>query len=99
MSIFNVLKSTGLPVAYSHFRTAVNPPFVVYTGNGQENFSADNTFYHSRNSYLIQYCYVKKNEKAEAAIEAALLAAGYQYEKSEDTFNQDADLFEIYYYV
>lgn len=96
--IFDVLQSTGIPCAYSHFRTAKKPPYLVYIGNGQDNFAADNTYYHSRNNYQIEYYYKDKDEQKERAIEAALLAAGYPYEKSEDTYIDEQGLFVIYYY-
>jgi len=99
MSIFNTLKSTGLPCAYSHFKKPQKPPFVVYIGNGQETDAADNTWYHRQNSYQIEYYYTEKNEANETAIENALLSAGYQYEKSEDAYIEDQGLFVIYYYV
>lgn len=99
MSIFEVLQSTGLPVAYSHFRTAQEPPFIVYMGDGQQTLSADNTFYWTDNDYQVEYYYKLKNETDEAAIEAALLSAGYQYQKSEDVYIQSEDLFVIYYTI
>lgn len=99
MSIFEVLQSTGLPVAYSHFRTAQEPPFIVYMGDGQQTLSADNTFYWTDNDYQVEYYFKKKNETNEAVIEAALLNAGYQYEKSEDAYIQSEDLFVIYYTI
>lgn len=99
MSIFEVLQSTGLPVAYSHFRTAQKPPFIVYMGDGQSTFSADNTFHWTENDYQVEYYFTKKNETNEAAIEAALLNAGYQYQKSEDVYIQSEDLFVIYYTI
>lgn len=99
MSIFEVLQSTGLPVAYSHFRTAQEPPFIVYMGDGQQTLSADNTFYWTDNDYQVEYYFKLKNETNEAAIEAALLNAGYQYEKSEDAYIQSEDLFVIYYTI
>lgn len=99
MSIFEVLQSTGLPVAYSHFRTAQEPPFIVYMGDGQQTLSADNTFYWTDNDYQVEYYFKLKNETDEAAIEAALLSAGYQYQKSEDVYIQSEDLFVIYYTI
>lgn len=98
MTMYEILQGTGLPCAYSHFKTAQQPPFLVYIGDGQDNFSADNTFYHSRNNYQIEYYFKTKNEQNEQAIEAALLAAGYPYEKSEDNYIDDQGLFVIYYY-
>lgn len=99
MSIYEILQSTGLPCAYSHFRTAQKPPYLVYIGDGQDNFSADNTFYHSENEYQIEYYFTEKDEATETAIEQTLLSAGYQYEKSEDTYLSDLGAFVIYYYI
>ena len=96
--IYEVLKSTGLPCAYSHFKTAQKPPYIVYIGNGQDNFSADNLFYHSTNRYQVEYYYKKKDERKERKIETALINAGYMYEKSEDVYIEDQGLFVIYYY-
>lgn len=97
--LFEILQSTGLPVAYYHFRTPQKAPYLVYMGEGQTNLSADNTFYWSQNDYQIQYYFTKKNEANETAIERALLSAGYQYDKSEDVYIQDQGLFVIYYYI
>lgn len=97
--LLEALKRTGLPVAYYRFKTAQKPPFIVYMGNGQNTFSADNTFYWSENEYQIEYYFTEKNEDDEAAIEAALLGAGYQYIKSEDVYIQSEDVFVIYYTI
>lgn len=99
MSIFQTLQSTGLPCAYSHFKTDQDPPYIVYIGNGQETFAADNTWYARQNVYQIEYYYKKKSASNEDAIETALLNAGYQYDKSEDLYLEDQDVFLIYYYV
>ena len=99
MSIYQILQSTGLPCAYSHFKTKQEPPYIVYIGTGQNNMSADNTYYYGVNSYQIEYYYTQKNEANETAIESALLASGYQYTKSEDTYDSDQDVFVIYYDV
>ena len=99
MSIFQTLQSTGLPCAYSHFKTNQDPPYIVYIGNGQETFAADNTWYARQNVYQIEYYYKKKNASNEDAIETALLDAGYQYDTSEDLYLEDQDVFLIYYYV
>lgn len=99
MSIYEVLQSAGLPVAYSHFRTRQEPPFIVYMGDGQRTLSADNTFHWTDNDYQVEYYFTKKDEANEAAIEAALLNAGYQYVKSEDSYIQSEDLFVIYYTI
>ena len=99
MSIYQTLQGTGLPCAYSHFRTAQDPPYIVYIGNGQDTFEADNTHYWKRNAYQVEYYFTTKNEQNEASIEEALLTAGYLYEKSEDVYIEDQNVFVIYYYI
>ena len=97
--IQTTLSSTGLPCAYSHFRKPVTPPFLVYLGNGQTTFGADDTWYYTNNQYQIEYYFTEKNEANEKAIEEALLRDGFNYEKSEDAFIENEGLFVIYYYV
>ena len=99
MSIYQVLQSTGLPCAYSHFKTKQSPPYIVYIGSGQDVFEADNTHYYKRNSYQVEYYFTTKNESNEEAIETALLDNGFLYDKSEDTYIEDEGVFVIYYYI
>lgn len=99
MTIFETLQSTNLPCAYSHFKTKQEPPYIVYIGNGQETFEADNTHYWKTNSYQVEYYFTEKNEQNEAVIEEALLDNGYLYEKSEDIFIESEGVFVIYYYI
>ena len=99
MTIYQVLQNTGLPCAYSHFRTNQSPPYIVYIGDGQDNMAADDTYYYSTNRYQIEYYFKTKNEVNEEAIESALLTNGFRYTKSEDLYLEDQDLFMIYYYV
>ena len=99
MSIYSTLQGTGLPCAYSHFKNAKQPPYIVYIGNGQDVMDADNTHYWKQNSYQIEYYFTTKDETNEAAIEEALLDSGFIYEKSEDVYIEDQGVFVIYYYV
>ena len=99
--IYDTLKKTGLPCAYSHFKKngPKAPPFIVYLGSGQDNMKADDTLYWRENTYQVEYYYTEKNEEQENAIEEVLLSDGYLFEKSEDTYLDDEDVFLIYYYV
>ena len=99
MTIYEVLQSTKLPCAYSHFKRKQSPPFLVYIGTGQDDLAADNAYYHKNNRYRVEYYFTVKDEKAEASIESALEAAGYLYEKSEDVYIESEDVFVIYYEV
>ena len=98
MSIYSTLQSTGLPCAYSHFKTDQTPPYIVYIGNGQDNLDADNTHYWRNDRYQVEYYFTEKSESNEASIEDALLGAGFIYEKSEDIYLEDQGVFLIYYY-
>ena len=99
MAIYDTLKKSGLPCAYSHFRTKQEPPFVVYLGNGQDVLRADDTHYWSQSRYQIEYYFTQKDETKEAALEKVLLDDGYQFEKSSDTFLDDENVFVIYYFT
>lgn len=103
MTIQETLQSTGLPCTYSHFRetekTPKEPPYIVYIGNGQEVFEADNTHYWRENGYQVEYYFTTKDENAERAIEDALLENGFLYDKSEDIFLEEEGVFLIYYYI
>ena len=99
MTIYQVLQSTGLPCAYSHFKTPQEPPYLVYLGSGQDVLEADNTHYWKNNRYQIEYYFTEKNETNEAAIEKVLLDNGLLYDKSEDVFIEEEGVFVIYYTV
>lgn len=98
-NIYTVLQGTHLPCAYSHFKTKQKPPYIVYIGSGQTVDHADNTHYWSENNYQVEYYYTEKDESAEADIEDTLLDNGFNFEKSEDVFLEDQNVFVIYYYV
>lgn len=99
MTIYEVLQSTNLPCAYSHFKTKQTPPYIVYIGNGQDVFEADNTHYWKQNTYQVEYYFTTKNESNEEAIETALLNNGFLYDKSEDIYIEEQGVFLIYYYI
>ena len=106
MTLYEILSDPynglGLPVAYSHYRddeAPSDPPYLVYLGAGQDTTPADNEYIYRRNRYQIEYYFTKKDEDKETAIEDLLIKNGYLYEKSEDVYIEDMDVFVIYYYV
>ena len=102
MTIFELLQTLDMPVAYSHFKEdegPESPPYIVYLGNGQNTMDADNTHYYRQNQYQIEYYFTDKDEEKEAEIEDLLLENGYNYEKSEDVYIEDQGVFVIYYDV
>lgn len=106
MTLFEILTNPetglGIPCAYSHFRddeVPEAPPYLVYMGDGQDTFEADNTYYWTHNRYQIEYYFTIKDEDQEAAIEKLLLDNGYLYDKTEDVYIEDQGVFVIYYNV
>lgn len=106
MTLYEILTDEntgiGIPCVYSHFRDKnipKAPPYIAYLGSGQDNFEADNTYYHSRNRYQIEYYFTDKDEDLEAKLEKLLLNNGYLYEKSEDVYIESEGVFVIYYNV
>ena len=47
----------------------------------------------------MEYYFTKKDEVAEDALEEALLAGGFLYEKSADVFDESESVWVIYYSV
>lgn len=99
MNIFQILQSTGLPCAYSHFKKPQSPPYLVYIGAGENDFLADDTKYFREPQYRVEYYYTEKSPQAEALIEDTLLASGLLYEKSDDVYIESEGVFVIYYTV
>ena len=94
-----IFTQLNIPFAYSHFKKPMSPPYIVYIGNGQTTFAADNTWHYRKNVYQIEYYFDLKNEANEAAIEDALLENGFNYTKSEDVYIEDENINVIYYTV
>ena len=106
MTLYQILTDSdtgvGIPVAYSHFTEKSSPdapPYLVYLGNGQDNFKADNNYYFSENRYQLEYYFTEKDEAEEAKIEKCLLDNGLRYDKSEDVYIEDEGVFVIYYQI
>lgn len=93
-----ILRSTGLPVYYGRTKELPKaPPYIIFTGAGQNNLPADDTFYWRYDTYQVEYYYKLKNSENEAAIEDILLENGLRYSKSEDVYIEDGEMFVVYY--
>lgn len=98
-TLFEAFEQIGLSCAYSHFAEPQSPPYLVYIGNGQDTFGADDTWYHRKNRYQLEYYFTKKDEAKEEQIENILLSNGFNYTKSEDVYIEDEGVFYIYYEI
>lgn len=99
MTLFELLETLDHPVAFGYHRTDPELPFFCIMGAGQDQFEADNTYYKRRDRWQIEYYFTVKDPELEASIEDLLLTNGYKYEKSEDVYIENQDVFLIYYTV
>lgn len=97
MTVFELLQTMDVQVTYGRHTDRVVPPYLMVIGAGQDHFDADNTYYYVQDLHTIEYYFKKKDPTFESALETLLLENGYRYEKSEDLYLDDEDLFMIYY--
>lgn len=97
MTVFNLLKTLGLPVVYGAHTKRVKTPYLLLTGAGQDHFEADTTYYLTKDRWTLEYYFTEKDPEQEAKIEKLLLDNGYRYEKSEDLYLSDQEVFFLYY--
>ena len=97
MTVFEMLQTLGLPVVYGRHTKKVKTPYLLLTGAGQDHFEADATYYVTKDRWTIEYYFDKKDPELEAQIEKLLLDNGYRYDKSEDIYLDDQEVFFLYY--
>lgn len=99
VELFNALKATGYPVAYSHFNQEVAPPYIVYLGGGNDDLMADNFNYAEISNYQIELYTSKKDIVAERALQDKLKELEIPYAKLPDVWIGDEKLFQIIYEI
>lgn len=95
------LKATGLPVAYSHFKStpenpAPPPPFICYIESPSANLFADNKTYKKVNGIQVELYTEKKDLSAESTLESLLDSHEIPYETSEIYINSENMFQKIY---
>lgn len=97
MTVFELLQTLELPVVYGRHTKKVETPYLLLTGAGQDHFEADTTYYVTKDRWTLEYYFAKKDPELEKRIETLLLDNGYRYEKSEDLYLDDQEVFFVYY--
>lgn len=98
-----MLRSTGYPVAHSHFHVdennpPPNPPFITYTTLAEDALIADNKNYHKMIDVDIELYTDKKDLQAELSIESLLDEHELPYEASQ-VWIESEQLFQKTYEV
>lgn len=98
--IKDTLQRTGLPCVYGYSKKKISSRYyLAYLGSGQNQFIADNRRYSFTPTYQVEYYFEKKNEELEETIEEIFSNDGFFFDKSEDIYLDDEDIFMLYYYL
>ena len=97
-ALFNLLKSTGLPVAYHHFVSPPAPPYIVYLFSYSSNFGADNRVYSQQPNYQVDLYSTEKDPVSEKLIEDLFDEHDIYWEKTE-TYIESEDLYQVLYEI
>ncbi len=98
VTLFNLLKSTGLPVAYHHFTSPPSPPYIVYLFAYSSNFGADNKVHSQADNYQVELYTKTKDPAAETLIEDLFDANEIYWEKTE-TYIESEGLYQVLYEI
>lgn len=94
-----ILEQLNIPVAYSHFNTATNPPCLTFRRDSTSNFGADNKVYKKINNYIVQLYTDFKNPTLETMLEDLFDAHNIFYDVVSEDYIDDEKMYEIIYEV
>jgi len=97
-TLFAMLKTTGLPVAYHHFVSPPCPPYIVYLFSYSSNFGADNRVYSKQSNYQVELYTAKKDPVSEKLIEDLFDEHDIFWEKTE-TYIESEGLYQVLYEI
>jgi hypothetical protein len=98
VTLFTLLKSTGLPVAYHHFTSPPTPPYIVYLFSYSSNFGADNKVYDAEKNFQVELYTTNKDPTSEALIEGLFDANDIYWDKTE-TYIESEGLYQVLYEI
>lgn len=94
-----MLEQLNIPVAYSHFNTSTNPPFICYLRGSTSNFGADNKVYKKINNYLVYLYTDYKNPELEEQLENIFDANNVFYDVASEDYIDTEQMYQIIYEV
>ncbi|RDV25321.1 hypothetical protein [Lysinibacillus capsici] len=92
------LKALGYPVAYSHFTSVQNPPFICYIAWGSDTFNADNKPLVEMDNVDIELYTVNKDLIAEGKIKDLLKENELPWSRDE-IYLTDEEVFKCTYSI
>jgi len=97
-ALYNLLKTTGLPVAYHHFISPPTPPYIVYLFSYSDNFGADNKVYDAKEIFQVELYTTKKDPASEVLIESLFDESDIYWKKTE-TYIDSEGLYQVLYEI
>jgi len=94
----SLLLSLGYPVAYSHWKTPPQPPYILYLLDDTDNFGADDRVYHAGENYLVEL-YTGKHEPAIQKQIEQLFDENEIYWEKEEAWIDSQKLFQTVYFI
>ena len=100
-TIYNLLKTINIPVAYDHFDSNKNitPPFMTYREIAPIAFKADGITYKKLNNFEIELITEKKDIELETQIEDLLTNNLIPYDKDDDVWDEEERIYHIFYEI
>ena len=95
----SILEQLNIPVAYSHFNTETNPPFICFYRNNTSNFGADNKVYEKINNYIVELYTEYKNPLLEDELEGIFDANNIFYNVESEEYIDSEQMYEIIYEI
>lgn len=92
------LNTLGLPVAYSHFTSKTDPPFICYLETNSDNLMADDSVYKEIDNIDIELYTAKKDKALEKRMADLLNSMNMPFEKT-SAFINDEKIYKITYEV
>lgn len=95
--LYNLLQTLNVPIAYDHFLTPQNLPFITYRVQDIDPFDADNKTIYYSNNYELSFCTEYRDFTLEASIEQMLFDNDLPFTKA-ITFIESERFFQTNYY-
>jgi hypothetical protein len=97
-TLYALLKTINLPVAYHHFTSPPTPPYIVYLFSYSSNFGADNKVYSGAKNFQVELYTKTKEPTSESLIEGLFDANEIYWEKTEMYIDSEG-LYQVLYEI
>ena len=100
-SLFDLLKTLKIPVAYDHFDTNKNvePPFIAYREIGTDTFKADGVTYYRPHEYEIELVTSKKDITLQHSLEDLLTTNNIPYDYYNEVWDEEEKIYHNFYEI